>query len=205
MPRFSSRSSSMSTYGDDIDAITPCPLPAAPTSNETSTSSKTPASLSSSTSSSYSSSPNHSEEELRQSSRRSSTSSSTRRKMLAAVFGRHSGNSRSSSPTSSSLNDANSEEDLDVFASRRRDSVRALEQGAGGDPERLWRRMLELQQTYGCYNSARMSAALESGDASLRPSRACLDLLNENMVLLPDDADYAVRDSNNNHATTSGR
>ncbi|KAK7978401.1 hypothetical protein PG996_004449 [Apiospora saccharicola] len=204
MPRFSSRSSSMSTYDDDIDAITPCPLPAAPTSNETSTSSKTPASLSSSTSPSYSSSRNHSEEELRQSSRRSSTSSSSRRKMLAAVFGRNS-NSRSSSPTSSSLNDANSEEDLDMFASRRRDSVRALEQGAGGDPERLWRRMLELQQTYGCYNSARMSAALESGDASLRPSRACLDLLNENMVLLPDDADYAVRDNNNGHATTSGR
>ncbi|KAK7920078.1 hypothetical protein PG985_008100 [Apiospora marii] len=197
MPRFSSRSSSVSAYNDDIDAITPCPLPASTTET---TQSKSPASLSSSSSCYSTSSRNHSEEELRQSSRRGSSSS--HRRILAAVFGRGR-NPRSPSPTSSSLSDANSEEDLDMFASRRRDSVRALEQGAGGDPERLWRRMLELQQTYGCYNSARMSAALESGDASLRPSRACLDLLNENMVLLPDDADYALRDSNN-QATAAG-
>lgn len=52
-------------------------------------------------------------------------------------------------------------------SSRRRDSLRALEEGTDGDPERLWRRMLALQQIYGCYNSARMSAALSSGDASL--------------------------------------
>lgn len=50
---------------------------------------------------------------------------------------------------------------------RRRDSVRALEEGTDGDPGRLWKRMLALQQIYGCYNSARMSAALSSGDASL--------------------------------------
>lgn len=166
MPRFSSRSSSVSAYDDDIDAITPCPSPTPTTEKSPS---KSPASLSSSSSSSsaYSSSRNHPQEELRQSSRRSSSSS--HRRILAAVFGRSSSNSRSVSPTSSSsLDNANSEEDLDMFASRRRDSVRALEQGAGGDPERLWRRMLELQQAYGCYNSARMSAALESGDASLR-------------------------------------
>lgn len=78
-------------------------------------------------------------------------------------------------------------------SSRRRDSLRALEEGTDGDPERLWRRMLALQQIYGCYNSARMSAALSSGDASLLlPSKACLDLLNENMTLLPDDAELAL-------------
>jgi hypothetical protein len=42
--------------------------------------------------------------------------------------------------------------------------VKALEQGTNGDPERLWKRMLALQSIYGCYRSARMSAALELGD-----------------------------------------
>ncbi|KAI1119795.1 hypothetical protein F5Y10DRAFT_150807 [Nemania abortiva] len=74
---------------------------------------------------------------------------------------------------------------LDV--SRRRASVKALEEGTDGDPERLWMRMLALQRKFGCYNSARMSAALSSGNVSiLRPSKACLDLLNENMAILPD-------------------
>ncbi|RYP11388.1 hypothetical protein DL764_000042 [Monosporascus ibericus] len=54
-----------------------------------------------------------------------------------------------------------------VDSGRRRDSVKALEQGTDGDPERLWKRMLALQQIYGCYNSARMSAALSSGEFSL--------------------------------------
>ncbi|TGJ82393.1 hypothetical protein E0Z10_g6357 [Xylaria hypoxylon] len=74
---------------------------------------------------------------------------------------------------------------LDI--SRRRASVKALEEGTGGDPERLWMRMLALQQKFGCYNSARMSAALSSGNISiLRPSKACLDLLNEHMSALPE-------------------
>ncbi|KAK7949248.1 uncharacterized protein PG986_010134 [Apiospora aurea] len=213
MPRFSSRSSSVSAYDDDIDAITPCPLPAATATTGTSQA-KSPASVSSSSSSSsyFTGSPHHkpsSEEEPPRHGRRSSSSSSRHRRMLAAALGLHRPSStRSPSPTTtttSSLHEANSEEDLDTFASRRRDSVRALERGAGGDPERLWRRMLELQQTYGCYNSARMSAALESGDASLRPSRACLNLLNEHMVLLPDDADYAVRDSSSSTTATSSK
>ncbi|RYP49521.1 hypothetical protein DL768_004787 [Monosporascus sp. mg162] len=80
-----------------------------------------------------------------------------------------------------------------VDTARRRDSVKALEQGTDGDPERLWKRMLALQQIYGCYNSARMSAALSSGNFSLLlPSKACLDLLNEHMTLLPDEAERAV-------------
>ncbi|KAF2966524.1 hypothetical protein GQX73_g7040 [Xylaria multiplex] len=74
---------------------------------------------------------------------------------------------------------------LDI--SRRRASVKALEEGTDGDPERLWMRMLALQQKFGCYNSARMSAALSSGNVSiLRPSKACLDLLNEHMATLPE-------------------
>ncbi|KAJ8104660.1 hypothetical protein ONZ43_g7746 [Nemania bipapillata] len=51
---------------------------------------------------------------------------------------------------------------LDI--SRRRASVKALEEGTDGDPERLWVRMLALQRKFGCYNSARMSAALSSGN-----------------------------------------
>ncbi|CAJ2510607.1 Uu.00g062320.m01.CDS01 [Anthostomella pinea] len=92
---------------------------------------------------------------------------------------------RSESPSSvcSSL-------DAGEFTVRRRASVKALEEGTNGDPEALWRRMLRLQQEFGCYNSARMSAALSSGDASLlRPSKACLDLLNETMTILPDEAE----------------
>ncbi|KAI2611438.1 uncharacterized protein GGS25DRAFT_196012 [Hypoxylon fragiforme] len=79
---------------------------------------------------------------------------------------------------------------VDESRTRRRESLKALEQGTGGDPERLWERMLALQRTYGCYNSARMSAALSSGDVSLLlPSKATLNLLNENMTFLPDEAE----------------
>ncbi|KAI3320553.1 hypothetical protein HD806DRAFT_223667 [Xylariaceae sp. AK1471] len=73
------------------------------------------------------------------------------------------------------------------LVSRRRESVKALEEGTDGDPERLWKRMLALQKKFGCYNSARMSAALSSGNVSIfRPSKACLDLLNEHMTALPE-------------------
>jgi hypothetical protein len=53
------------------------------------------------------------------------------------------------------------------LVNRRRESVKALEEGTGGDPDRLWKRMLALQERYGCYNSARMSAALSSGNVSI--------------------------------------
>ncbi|KAI2622279.1 hypothetical protein GGS21DRAFT_371872 [Xylaria nigripes] len=77
-----------------------------------------------------------------------------------------------------------------VDVSRRRASVKAVEEGTDGDLDRLWMRMLALQQRFGCYNSARMSAALALGSeknvSMLRPSKACLDLLNENMTALPE-------------------
>ncbi|KAI0008755.1 hypothetical protein F4779DRAFT_419521 [Xylariaceae sp. FL0662B] len=84
---------------------------------------------------------------------------------------------------------------MEASRSRRRASIKTLEEGTDGDPERLWKRMLALQQIYGCYNSARMSAALTSGDISLLlPSRACLDLLNENMAFLPDEVEPVIGD-----------
>ncbi|KAI8957630.1 hypothetical protein F5Y11DRAFT_77004 [Daldinia sp. FL1419] len=83
----------------------------------------------------------------------------------------------------------------DASRSRRRESLKALEEGTEGDPEILWERMLVLQKTYGCYNSARMSAALSSRDVSLLlPSKACLNLLNENISFLPDKAERAFGD-----------
>ncbi|GAP92269.2 hypothetical protein SAMD00023353_7600130 [Rosellinia necatrix] len=83
-----------------------------------------------------------------------------------------------------------------IDISRRRASVKALEEGTNGDPERLWMRMLALQQKFGCYNSARMSAALSSGNVNrLRPSKACLDLLNEGMAALPESVISWLRPS----------
>ena len=84
------------------------------------------------------------------------------------------------------------------------------------DAELLWHRMLTVQQIYGCYNSARMTAALEMGndggivrkfnppplfqsrrfsrakgiaDVNALPvaSRTCLDLLNDSLNQLPED------------------
>ncbi|KAI0454208.1 hypothetical protein F5B21DRAFT_244786 [Xylaria acuta] len=90
---------------------------------------------------------------------------------------------RSTRSRSASPNSLRSSVDIN----RRRASVKALEEGTDGDPERLWMRMLALQQKFGCYNSARMSAALSSGNVSkLRPSKVCLDLLNEHMATLPE-------------------
>ncbi|KAI0185200.1 hypothetical protein EV127DRAFT_210558 [Xylaria flabelliformis] len=89
-------------------------------------------------------------------------------------------NTRSRSVSPNSLHSS-------VDINRRRASVKALEEGTDGDLDRLWMRMLALQQKFGCYNSARMSAALSSGNVSrLRPSKACLDLLNEHMATLPE-------------------
>ena len=85
------------------------------------------------------------------------------------------------------------------------------------DAELLWHRMLTVQQIYGCYNSARMTAALEMGNdggivrkffhtprvpraetaertvslTQMRSlpvaSRTCLDLLNDSLNQLPED------------------
>ncbi|KAI5920876.1 hypothetical protein F4810DRAFT_394015 [Camillea tinctor] len=139
------RKSSLSSISDDdIDAITPCPLP----KNNTTRTMISPT--------------EHShpiDEDFRT---RRSTSPSSVCSSLAAC----------------------------EFRGRRRESIKALEEGTGGDPERLWKRMLALQQIYGCYNSARMSAALSSGNASLLlPSKACLDLMNEHMAMIPDDVE----------------
>ncbi|KAK4214960.1 hypothetical protein QBC37DRAFT_140733 [Rhypophila decipiens] len=62
--------------------------------------------------------------------------------------------------------------------------------GSQVDEETLWRRMLAIQRVFGCYNSARMRAALEmGGDSSgFIPSRTCLDLLNDSIDQLPEES-----------------
>ncbi|KAK4195556.1 hypothetical protein QBC40DRAFT_288958 [Triangularia verruculosa] len=54
------------------------------------------------------------------------------------------------------------------------------------DTEILWKQMLAVQDRFGCYNSARMRAALEGGDNSI-PSRICLDLINDSIGEMPED------------------
>ncbi|KAJ4413822.1 hypothetical protein N0V82_008316 [Gnomoniopsis sp. IMI 355080] len=65
-------------------------------------------------------------------------------------------------------------------------------EGEEMDDWHLWQRMLEIQRTFHCYNSARMSAALlelEMGvDAGhLAPSRSCLDLMNESVSAISEE------------------
>ncbi|KAK6070062.1 hypothetical protein SCUP234_10305 [Seiridium cupressi] len=99
----------------------------------------------------------------------------------------------SRSPSPSSCSESEGASQIGAFQ-RRRNSVKTIEEGTEGDPERLWKRMLALQQIYGCYRSARMSAALELGDASsLLPSKACLDLMNEDMDAIPDDVEAVLK------------
>ncbi|KUI53385.1 hypothetical protein VP1G_00695 [Cytospora mali] len=63
--------------------------------------------------------------------------------------------------------------------------------GEDMDDAKLWRRMLDIQREFHCYNSARMAAALlelEMGmDVSpYAPSRSCLDLLNDSVSDMSD-------------------
>ncbi|KAK4663820.1 uncharacterized protein QC763_502520 [Podospora pseudopauciseta] len=61
------------------------------------------------------------------------------------------------------------------------------EEEEGLDTEILWKQMLAVQDRFGCYNSARMRAALEGGDTSI-PSKICLDLINDSIGEMPEDA-----------------
>ncbi|KAK3388748.1 hypothetical protein B0T20DRAFT_484316 [Sordaria brevicollis] len=63
------------------------------------------------------------------------------------------------------------------------------------DTQLLWRRMLAIQRTFGCYNSTRMNIAIEMGveNASV-PSRVCLDLLNDSIDTLPSEIKQRIED-----------
>ncbi|CAM1500447.1 Fc.00g096090.m01.CDS01 [Cosmosporella sp. VM-42] len=68
-------------------------------------------------------------------------------------------------------------------------SERSCEGMSAEETRDLWRCMLELQQRYGCYTSARIDVALEAGDEGLdlMPNRFVIDTLNESVVDLPDE------------------
>ncbi|SPO05353.1 uncharacterized protein DNG_08040 [Cephalotrichum gorgonifer] len=71
---------------------------------------------------------------------------------------------------------------------RRRRISSALD---ADEANELWLRMVELQQRYGCYRSARMQAAVSAAHAAdLMPSNVCLDLLNDDVTEeeLPEEA-----------------
>ncbi|POS71443.1 hypothetical protein DHEL01_v210162 [Diaporthe helianthi] len=69
-----------------------------------------------------------------------------------------------------------------------------LDPAAGEDLDdaRLWRRMLDIQREFHCYNSARMAAALLELEMGVdvgryAPPRGCLDLLNDSVSDLPEE------------------
>lgn len=62
--------------------------------------------------------------------------------------------------------------------------------GEDMDDAKLWRRMLDIQREFHCYNSARMAAALLELEMGMdvgpyAPSRGCLDLLNDSVSDMP--------------------
>ncbi|OIW25572.1 hypothetical protein CONLIGDRAFT_498657 [Coniochaeta ligniaria NRRL 30616] len=75
-------------------------------------------------------------------------------------------------------------------------------EGDDVDPSMLWRTMLAIERAFGCYNSARMRAALEMGDHQVPvPSKTCLDLLNDSITQLPEDARRQLADFLNNESS----
>ncbi|KAH6603778.1 hypothetical protein Trco_007224 [Trichoderma cornu-damae] len=68
-------------------------------------------------------------------------------------------------------------------------SVRSCGGMSADATKELWKTMLELQERYGCYNSARMDLAVGAGDIalSLMPNPFILDTLNDSVVDLPDE------------------
>ncbi|KAG8164053.1 hypothetical protein KVR01_005971 [Diaporthe batatas] len=85
----------------------------------------------------------------------------------------------------------------DVSSSRKTSSSTRtwhLDPAAGEDLDdaRLWRRMLDIQREFHCYNSARMAAALLELEMGVdvgryAPPRACLELLNDSVSDLPEE------------------
>ncbi|KAL6898581.1 hypothetical protein GGI43DRAFT_80897 [Trichoderma evansii] len=74
----------------------------------------------------------------------------------------------------------------------RQGSTSSMRSCGGMSPDatkELWKTMLELQDRYGCYTSARMDLAVASGDIalSLMPNPFILDTLNDSVVDLPDE------------------
>ncbi len=121
-----SHRSSTSSFSDDEDAITPCPLAAEPQIQET----------------------NEQQQETQPTAMHGRLPHppkrhSWRESQAPLDTHEHDAGSPGSSSSGSSANMGISTDDV--------------------DPETLWRRMLAIQRMFGCYNSARMRAALDMG------------------------------------------
>ncbi|UKZ69429.1 uncharacterized protein TrAtP1_010439 [Trichoderma atroviride] len=105
------------------------------------------------------------------------------------------------SVTAASAEDMNMHMNMNMHHSRpsssayersRQGSTSSMRSCGGMSPDatkELWKTMLELQERYGCYTSARMDLAVTSGDIalSLMPNPFILDTLNDSVVDLPDE------------------
>ncbi|KAL7921382.1 hypothetical protein ACQKWADRAFT_295612 [Trichoderma austrokoningii] len=79
-----------------------------------------------------------------------------------------------------------------AYERSRQGSTSSMRSCGGMSPDatkELWKTMLELQERYGCYTSARMDLAVAAGDIalSLMPNPFILDTLNDSVVDLPDE------------------
>ncbi|KAM0512878.1 hypothetical protein ACHAPE_008378 [Trichoderma viride] len=79
-----------------------------------------------------------------------------------------------------------------AYERSRQGSTSSMRSCGGMSPDatkELWKTMLELQERYGCYTSARMDLAVTAGDIalSLMPNPFILDTLNDSVVDLPDE------------------
>ena len=166
----SSSTSSSASYRsqDEVDAITPCPLAPLETVSTTSSSASSSSSSSRRSSSNQQRSNRHhhhhhhhhpknrASDNGRTPARASSSNTTT------TTGGSSSWRSSRASPLSGFVWDEDHDGDDDDDSNRR--GRRGRDHRAGNNnTERLWRQMLAVQDRFGCYNSARMAAALEMG------------------------------------------
>ncbi|KAK1239911.1 hypothetical protein MKX08_007353 [Trichoderma sp. CBMAI-0020] len=90
------------------------------------------------------------------------------------------------------LNMHDSRPSSSAYERSRQGSTSSMRSCGGMSPDatkELWKTMLELQERYGCYTSARMDLAVGAGDIalSLMPNPFILDTLNDSVVDLPDE------------------
>ncbi|KAK3317355.1 hypothetical protein B0T19DRAFT_405054 [Cercophora scortea] len=167
-----SRGSTSSLSGDDDDAITPCPLEAHHSNRDAEQ--------------------QQSQQQQRQQQnppRRASPSLPPPNNLQSQQQAMHRRNSWRNSQTIMPMHPDPAMDNGDAAATG------GTEAGLDVDAETLWRRMLAIQKMFGCYNSARMRAALDTGaESGFIPSRTCLDLLNDSIDQLPEEAKRKLED-----------
>ncbi|KAK3689116.1 hypothetical protein B0T22DRAFT_480338 [Podospora appendiculata] len=172
-----SRGSTSSLSGDDDDAITPCPLEAHHSNND-----------------------HHHQQQQSQLQQQQQQQGNPQRPASPSLAPpnnlqsqqqamMHRRNSWRNSQTIMPMHPDPAMDNGDAAAAGR------IESDIDVDAETLWHRMLAIQKMFGCYNSARMRAALDTGaESGFIPSRTCLDLLNDSIDQLPEEAKRKLED-----------